>query len=285
MGDPVSADNAGVADVDRARISDVEPDPKADQKERGDQQPGRRPDGPNPIAAAAKADPKRPAESGRASGGYCSGTETPISARLKKKFETPKPSKTRRSRLATRQRRRQSKRPTERARRSAGTHRGVELVAEGAGVAAGHLPGNLIAGPRFTDLARQRVDDDQGHLLVGGEVADLPMALTMLALGSGPGACGALDPRWSSAPRPGRLRFGDLRAPPAAAGETTRARSAIAPAVANLPRVARGIGQTPKYRARLAQRHAATTALAPPWLGPAPDKEQRPERVPRCREP
>ena len=62
VGDPVGADDARVADVDRPRVGDVEADPEADQEQRGDQQPGSsaRPAGSPPPPA--QADPERPAE-------------------------------------------------------------------------------------------------------------------------------------------------------------------------------------------------------------------------------
>src|SRR5207237_6898386 len=48
--------------------------------------------------------------------------------------------------------------------------RGVELVAEGAGVAAGHLPGDLVPGPGLGHLAAAETDIDQRQLLAVGEV-------------------------------------------------------------------------------------------------------------------
>ena len=154
VGDPVGADDARVADVDRARVGDVEPDPEAHQEERRDQQPGRRPDRAQPLPAAAEPDPQRPAEQVEQHRVLTSGTETPISARLKKKWETPKPSRTSRSRLATRQRPAPVDQADQedRAERQEDVGR-VELVAEGARVAARHLPGDLVAGPRLLDLA------------------------------------------------------------------------------------------------------------------------------------
>src|SRR4029077_4507183 len=62
VGYPVGADHPRVADVDRSRVGHVEPDPEADQEEGGDPQPGRRPDGPDALAAAVQSDPQRPAE-------------------------------------------------------------------------------------------------------------------------------------------------------------------------------------------------------------------------------
>ena len=59
--------------------------------------------------------------------------------------------------MATRQSRRQSTRPSRKisaeGQEDVG---GVELVAEGAGVAAGHLPGDLVAGPRLASPRRCR---------------------------------------------------------------------------------------------------------------------------------
>ena len=53
-------------------------------------------------------------------------------------------------------------------------------MAEGAGIAAGHLPGNLVAGPRLTHPPRGRVDNRQHHLLVAREPGDLPVAVALV---------------------------------------------------------------------------------------------------------
>lgn len=57
---------------------------------------------------------------------------------------------------------------------------GVEPVAERAGIAASHLPGDLVAGPRLAHPARGRVDDRQRHLVVPGEPGDLPVAVDLV---------------------------------------------------------------------------------------------------------
>ena len=69
VGDPVGADHAGVADVDRAGVGDVEADPEADQEEGGDQQPGGRPDRPQPLAPARASRSRGRGRAGRASSG------------------------------------------------------------------------------------------------------------------------------------------------------------------------------------------------------------------------
>ena len=56
----------------------------------------------------------------------------------------------------------------------------VELVAEGAGVAARHLPGDLVAGPGLAHDALAGSTIDQRHLLVVGEVGDLPVAVDLV---------------------------------------------------------------------------------------------------------
>ncbi len=68
----------------------------------------------------------------------------------------------------------------------------VELVAEGAGVAARHLPGHLVT--RSTTRGTSPVcgiDDDQRHLLVAGEVGDLPVAVDHARRSSSAPACSA----------------------------------------------------------------------------------------------
>ena len=60
----------------------------------------------------------------------------------------------------------------------------VELVAELPRIAAGHLPGDLVAGPRLPNLAGGIVDDHLDALCAAGEEVDLPGA----GLGLGRGA-------------------------------------------------------------------------------------------------
>ncbi len=57
---------------------------------------------------------------------------------------------------------------------------GVELVPERSRVAAGHFPGHLVPGPGLTHGAGLRIDDDERHLFVAGEVADLPVAVDLV---------------------------------------------------------------------------------------------------------
>ena len=48
--DPVGADDAGIADVDRPGVGEVEPDADPDQEQRGDDEPGRGPDRPDALS-------------------------------------------------------------------------------------------------------------------------------------------------------------------------------------------------------------------------------------------
>ena len=53
----------------------------------------------------------------------------------------------------------------------------VQLVPERSLVAAGHLPGHLVPGPRLGHHTGARVDVDHDDLFVAVEVADLPAGL------------------------------------------------------------------------------------------------------------
>jgi hypothetical protein len=56
-------------------------------------------------------------------------------------------------------------------------------LAEGARIAAGHPPGDLVAGPGLDDVAVVRVDDDLDELLATREEADLPKTRPRVAAG------------------------------------------------------------------------------------------------------
>ena len=156
-------------------------------------------------------------------------------------------------------------------------------MAEGARVAARHLPGHLVAGPRLAHGAGQRVDEDQRDLLAVGEVGDLPVAFDDAR-------------RWRSA-------RGSRGAPRRPSGRGRRRRSPARRLIrgADRPRrrrrPARGderdaerqrrarrppARQRRSARARPARRRAASTARARrPASGPQPTKSSGPRLSPR----
>ena len=177
VGDPVGADHARVADVDRARVGHVEPDPEADQEEGRDQQPGRRPDRAQPLAPPAQRRSTAPGRAGRASGGYCERHRDADLGPVEEEVGDAEAEQDQQVEVGDPPGPPPVDQPEQEERAEGQEDVGrVELVAEGARVAARHLPGDLVAGPRLAHLAAARVDDDQRHLLVAGEVADLPVA-------------------------------------------------------------------------------------------------------------
>ena len=149
---------------------------------------------------------------------------------------------------------------------------GVELVAEGARVAAGHFPGDLVAGPGLAHETGLRIDDDQRHLLVVGEVADLPVAVDLVdGVGQGPVGPLLLGDVGIAVGDLGRFRGGDFSA--CRGGRCGQAEQ-------------RGgkYGRQPPHSPKWSSTTGATSlrvhcsrSLAE--LGAAADEEQRAERV------
>ena len=153
-------------------------------------------------------------------------------------------------------------------------------MAEGAGVAAGHFPGDLVAGPRLAHVAVCRVDDDQRDLLVVGEVADLPVAVDPVGAAGQARVLAALARRpWGRgrrprSPRSDRCRIGRLR------GDAWRGggqRSRAAPQ-ARTPR--------PPHSPKCSSTAGATSrsvhcSRSPARPGPQPTKSSGPSESPR----
>ena len=213
VGDVVGADHAGVADVDDAGVGDVEGDSKAEQERAGDA-PARR------SAPTAEAPPRRrgtpPRASARAdrrAAGRRAGTLTPMLAALKKIAEMPNEQQDEQVEvddppLAA---------PVEEAEQEDRRERqpdvgSVELVAELVGVAAGHLPGDLVAGPRLAHRPGGIVDDHLHPLRPAGVEVHLPGAGLGLRRGAeppvAPALLGDLGVGAGDPDRPGLGQFG-----------------------------------------------------------------------------
>ena len=212
VGDPVGADDAGVADVGRAGVGHVEADPEPHQEQCGDEDPGHRPDRRQPLPPAAKPDPEGAAEEVEQDRVLQRHRDADLAAveedvgnaegQQDEQVEVGDPPPTAPVDQAEQE---------DRAERQEDV-RCVELVAELAGVAAGHLPGHLVPGPGLRDFAALTVDQNQRHLLAVGEVSNLPDAVVVdagavaqrsvprLLLGDVRVTVGSRD----------RLRFGDL---------------------------------------------------------------------------
>jgi hypothetical protein len=173
VGDPVGADHAGVADVDHPGVGDVERDPKRHQECGPDRQPGDR-RGRTQSLGAAEPDPQHAAEE-------------IDERRIDERHRQPDVPRIERD-LADPEREQHQQvevddsppspeveqREEEDQRQRDPDVGGVQRVAELLRVAASHLPGDLVAGPGFADLAAAIVHEDLYDLLVAGEVADLP---------------------------------------------------------------------------------------------------------------
>ena len=182
MGDAVGADDPRVADVDRPRVGHVEADPEAEQEQRRYQQPARRP-GRMQALATPEPDPQRPAEQveeqrvdKRHRDADFRTVEEEVGdaeAEQDQQVQVRDPA---------------GAAPIEEPDQEEGAERQehigrVELVAEGAGVAAGHLPGHLVPGPGLRDLGGERIDEDQGDLFSAGEIAHLPVPFDNVGAG------------------------------------------------------------------------------------------------------
>ena len=108
--------------------------------------------------------------------GYVRATEAVISARLKKKSEIDRPSRTSRSRCTRRSGRRGSKNGR-REQQAEGEPDvgGVDLLGDRALIAAGERRPDLLAAKRLLDRAAAPVEEhDRDQVAVGSDIADLP---------------------------------------------------------------------------------------------------------------
>ncbi len=185
IGDPVGADHPRVAHVDDVGIGDVEGDPAGDEQDGHDRQQGDRQRGAQTDAAApAKAEPERTSgqvEQRRIGEGDGSADVPPVEEVVR---EAEAGNDHEQIQMGEPERAAPVEQPEDedRAERQPDVGR-VDHPAEGAGVAARHSPGHLVAGPRFDDLAGVRVDHDLDDLIVAREEPHLPEARRRVAAG------------------------------------------------------------------------------------------------------
>src|SRR6185295_7784361 len=157
---------------------------------------------------------------------------------------------------------------------------GVELVPESARVAAGHLPRDLVAGPRLDHPAVAGVDEDQRHLLVAGEPGDLPPAVDLAGgVRQSPVLLSLFDHVGVASGYPRRFRRSD---PGARRGRKEQRedeeedRESRAGAHEPRPKCPRTIGATSR------RAHCRRSSARP---GPQPTKSSGPSESPACSEP
>ena len=308
VGDPVGADDARVADVDRPGVGHVEADPEAHQEQRRDQQPGRRPDRAQPLPPAAEADPQR-APAGRASTGYCERHRDADFAAVEEEVGDAEAEQDQQVEVGDPP----PAAPVEEADQEERAERqedvgGVELVGELARSSRGPSSRRPGTRSRTRSPRRSRVDDDQGELLAVCELADLPVCLRRRwrwRSGQGPVARALLDHLRVAVGRRDRFGFGDLprlrrlrRAPVARRGargaSSGRAdeeqRRARPPPAGITRRPPSGGSRSLERRAEVLEDRRGDVAQRPllalvGGLGAAADEEQRAEESPACREP
>jgi hypothetical protein len=176
VGDPVGPDHAGVAHVDHVRVGDVEADPARDQEDGDDREQGDRQGRPQADAGSSpKAEPERSAQQveERRVGERNREPDVPAVEEVVGEPEARDHHEQVEMCEPERPAPVEQSEDEDRAERQPDVG-GVDHPAEGARVAAGHVPGDLVAGPRFDDPAVVRVDDHLHDLLAAGEEADLP---------------------------------------------------------------------------------------------------------------
>ena len=174
VGQMVGADRSRVADVDHTRVGDVQGDAKAQQEGAGDGEPGGRRRGAKPLPRAAEAVPEHPHQQIQ-QGWIRQRNADPDVAVIEVDLRDPerqehKEVQVDHARLATEVHQPQQEDHRERD----PDVRRIQLVPELPGIAACHLPGDLVAGPGLADLPRGVVDY---HLHAVGAVrieVDLP---------------------------------------------------------------------------------------------------------------
>ena len=158
VGQAVGADDARVADVDDVRVRDVEPDAKADEEEQPDDQPRRRHEQAQRVAApaAAQPDPQHaPEQVGHERVGE-RDRDVDVGV-VEEGHADPEGHEDREVEVAhAQQPARIDERRDEEQRERDPHERRVDLAPEGARVAAGHRPRHLRPGPRLGHLARCR---------------------------------------------------------------------------------------------------------------------------------
>ena len=211
VGDVVGADHPRIADVDHAGVGDVEGDSKAEQERAGEAQPDGRRRRPKPLPGAAEPHPEHPREEiderrvgerhADADVGGVEEDRRDAERQQDQQVEVDDPPLAAQVEQAEQENRRERQPDVG----------GVQLVAELFRVAASHLPGDLVAGPRLAHRPGGVVDDHLHPLRPAVIEVHLPGAGLGLRGGAeppvAPALLGDLGIGASDANRPGLVKI------------------------------------------------------------------------------